>query len=394
MRGTPAFRRANLAFLCAGFATFALLYCVQPLLPGFTGAFAISPATSALSLSLPTAVMACCMLVASAVSEAVGRKPVMVVSVIVSGVLTLASAFAPNWESFLWLRVLLGVALCGLPAVAMAYISEEVDPTASGFAMGLYISGSALGGMGGRVIAGLLLDWGGWHWAMGGMGLIGVVTALVFWHALPASRHFRPRPLSWGGLASNFVMHLRDAGLRWLFVEAFLFMGSFVTLYNYIGFRLIDPPFNLSQSAVALVFTLYLVGIGASTLVGGLADRFGRRTMFWLMLLTMLAGLVLTLPPSLPLTIGGIALMTFGFFGSHSLASSWVGRRAQSARAQASSLYLFAYYMGASVVGALGGIVWSSFGWAGIGWMLGGTLSLALLIALLRLSRLPPVGHG
>ncbi|KAA2215313.1 MFS transporter [Pseudoroseomonas oryzae] len=392
-RGTAEFRRANLAFLCAGFATFALLYCVQPLLPAFVADFRISPAASSLSLSLTTAVMAFCLLVAGALSDAWGRKPVMVVSVMASAILTLACALAPGWELFLGLRLLLGIALSGLPAVAMAYIAEEMEPSASGFALGLYISGTAAGGMAGRVLTGLLQDWGGWHWAMGSMGLLGLASAIIFWRALPPSRHFSPRPLALDGLMASFTLHLRDAGLRWLFLEAFLFMGSFVTLYNYIGFRLIAPPFSLGPGAVALVFTLYIVGIGASTLVGGLADRFGRRAMLWVMLLLMLAGLGLTLPPSLPSTVAGIAAMTFGFFGAHSLASSWVGRRAQSARAQASSLYLFAYYMGASLIGAAGGWAWARGGWGGIGWMLGGILLVAFLVAL-RLSRLRPVGQA
>ncbi|WP_160000725.1 MFS transporter, partial [Roseomonas sp. 18066] len=345
-RGTAAFRRTNLAFLCAGFSTFALLYCVQPLLPAFSDGFQVSPAQAALALSLPTAVMAFAMLVASAASETLGRKPVMVVAVLGSALLTLAAAFAPGWFSFLILRALLGLMLSGLPAVAMAYIAEEVHPRSSGYAMGLYISGSALGGLLGRVGAGLLLDLGGWRWAVGGIAGLGLVSALIFWRCLPESRQFRPRPLRIAALLGNFATHLRDGGMRWLYLQGFLFMGGFVTVFNYVGYRLLAPPFSLSQSAVALVFSVYLVGIGSSTLVGGLADRFGRRRVLWLTVLVMLAGLGLTAGDRLALLVPGLALMTFGFFGSHSLASSWVGRRAATAKAQASSLYLFSYYMG------------------------------------------------
>ncbi|WBV41969.1 MFS transporter [Pseudoroseomonas cervicalis] len=389
-RGTTEFRRTNLAFLCAGFSTFALLYCVQPLLPGFSAAFHVSPATSSLALSLPTAVMAFAMLLASAVSEALGRKPLMVASVFGSALLTLLAGFAPGWEGFLALRALLGLTLCGLPAIAMAYIAEEVHPRSSGYAMGLYISGSAFGGLVGRVVAGLLLDHYGWRVAMGGIGALGLVSALVFWRCLPPSRQFRPRPLLWGQLAANFATHLRDGGMRWLYLLGFLLMGSFVTLYNYIGYRLLAAPFSLPHSLVAAVFSVYLVGIGSSTFVGGLADRFGRPRVLWVTVLVMLLGVALTLSEQLALVVAGLVAVTFGFFGSHALTSSWVGRRAGTTKAQASSLYLFCYYMGAAILGGAGGLAWSAWGWEGVVALLGGALSLALLAALRLAAGLPP----
>ena len=392
-RGTAAFLRTNLAFFCAGIATFALLYCVQPMMPVFSGVFGVSPAAASLSLSLPTAAMAVCMLVASAVSEAVGRKPVMLASVFASSAITIACAFVPGWEAFLALRLVQGLLLSGLPAVAMAFIAEEVHPRSSGYAMGLYISGSALGGMLGRVISGVLMEYGGWRLAIGGIGGLGMAAALVFWQCLPPSRHFTARPLLLRGLAENFALHLRDGGLRWLFLVGFLLMGAFVTVYNYIGYRLLAPPFGLSHLLVGSVFTVYLVGIASSTFIGGLADRFGRRRLLWVILLAMLGGLALMSLDWLPAVVGGLAVMTFCFFGAHSLASSWVGRRARLARAQASSLYLFCYYMGSSVVGAAGGVAWSGLGWPGVTWLVGGCLALAL-VAGLRLSRLQPVAAG
>lgn len=392
-RGTAAFLRTNLAFFCAGIATFALLYCVQPMMPVFSEVFGVSPAAASLSLSLPTAAMAVCMLVASAVSEAVGRKPVMLVSVFASSAITIACAFVPGWQGFLALRLVQGLLLSGLPAVAMAFIAEEVHPRSSGYAMGLYISGSALGGMMGRVITGVLMEYGGWRLAIGGIGVLGMAAALVFWQCLPPSRHFTPRPLQLRGLAENFALHLRDGGLRWLFLVGFLLMGAFVTVYNYIGYRLLAPPFGLSHLLVGSVFTVYLVGIASSTFIGGLADRFGRRRLLWVILLAMLGGLALMSLDWLPAVVGGLAVMTFCFFGAHSLASSWVGRRARLARAQASSLYLFCYYMGSSVVGAAGGVAWSGLGWLGVTWLVGGCLALAL-VAGLRLSRLQPVAAG
>ncbi|MCY1437699.1 Inner membrane transport protein YnfM [compost metagenome] len=102
----------------------------------------------------------------------------------------------------------------------------------------------------------------------------------------------------------------------------------------------------------------------------------------------MAAGLGLTLPGPLLLVILGMLVFTFGFFGAHSVASSWIGRRAQMAKGQASSLYLFSYYAGSSVAGTLGGVFWHHGGWNGVGLFIGTLLAIALLVAL-RLSKLP-----
>lgn len=390
--GTAAFRRTNLALFAAGFATFALLYCVQPLMPVFSHEFRVSAAQSSLSLSLTTGLLAGALLVTGALSEAWGRKPVMVASLVASAALTVVSAWMPSWYGLLAVRALEGLTLSGLPAVAMAYLAEEMDRAALGLAMGLFIGGSGLGGMAGRLLTGLLADLASWRLAIAAIGVIGLGAGFIVSRELPESVRFRPRPRAAGGLVAPLLDPFRDAGLPWLFLEAFLFMGSFVTIYNYIGYRLLAAPYNLSQSAVGAIFVVYLVGIGSSSWVGVLAGRLGRRRVLWATILVMTAGVVLTLAAGLPAIILGLAVMTFGFFGGHSVASSWVGLRARGSAAQATSLYLFFYYLGSSVVGSCGGFFWSSHGWRGVVAFITVLLLVALLIALrlVRLQPLPP----
>jgi YNFM family putative membrane transporter len=272
----------------------------------------------------------------------------------------------------------------------MAYLSEEMDRRSVGLAMGLYIGGSGLGGMVGRFVSGFLADVASWRAALGVIGAFGIISALIFWRTLPPSRHFHPSPLALRQLETSFLDHLRDAGLPWLFLEGFLVMGSFVTTYNYIGYRLLAPPYLLSQTAVGAIFIVYLFGIGSSTWVGDLAGRLGRRKVFWATTAAMLAGLALTLMKPLALIIAGIAVLTAGFFGAHSVASSWVGLRAQHSKAQAAALYLFFYYLGSSIVGSCGGLFWSAAGWRGVVAFTGSLLTLALLVSL-RLSTLQPL---
>ena len=389
-RGTPAFRRAILALFASSFATLALLYCVQPLLPLFAREFGISAAESSLSLSLSTGLLALGMLVASSLSDASGRKPLMVAAVLASAAFTIIGAFVPTWHGLLVVRALTGLALSGLPAVAMAYLSEEIDRPSLGLAMGLLIAGNAFGGMAGRLFTGVLTDLVSWRAAMFTIGALGLIAGIILWRALPTSAHFRPRPMVPGLLVAAFADHVRDAGLPWLFLEAFLLMGGFVATYNYIGYRLLEPPYDLSQTAVGASFAAYLVGMASSAWCGDLAGRLGRRKVLWATIVVMMAGLALTLFASLVAIIAGIAVFTFGFFGAHSVASAWVGARALRAKAQASSLYLFFYYLGGSLVGWVGGFFWTAWAWPGVAALVALLAAAALAISL-RLVSLAPV---
>ncbi|MCF8564066.1 MFS transporter [Alicyclobacillus tolerans] len=377
-RGTAKFHRANWALFAGGFVTFAILYSTQPLLPNFVKEFGISPLTASFSLSTTTATLAVFMLVAGSLSEAWGRKTIMGTALLAASVMGLLTAFSANFAALLVWRVLLGVFLAGLPAIAMAYLGEEVSPNSLGLAMGLYISGNSIGGMSGRIITGMLTDAFSWRVALAAIAVVSLLSSILFWVLLPPSRNFHPRKLQLGKLTKSLLHHLTDGVLLRLYGLGFLLMGSFVTLYNYIGFQLLAKPYSLSQTAVGWIFIVYLVGTFSSTWMGRLADSHGQRKVLWIGIAIMLTGVGLTLIPWLWLKLAGIAVFTFGFFGSHSIASSWVGKRAKLDKAQASSLYLFFYYVGSSVGGSAGGALWGSYGWDGVVAMIAAFLLIAI----------------
>ncbi|HCG39525.1 MAG TPA: MFS transporter [Pseudomonas sp.] len=356
-RGTPAYRRATFALFCAGFATFALLYCIQPLLPMLAAHFSVSAASSSLALSLTTLSLAVCLLISGALAESWGRKPVM------AAALGLASVLVDSWQLLLALRALLGLALSGLPALAMAYVGEEFEPESLPAAMGLYIGGTALGGMLGRLLSGLLSDLGGWQLALGGIASLGLLALVAFVWLLPPSRHFTAQPLSLRILLANFRLHLGNPVLRGLFLQGFLLMGGFVALFNYIGFRLAGEPFGLSSTLIGLLFVVYLGGIFSAGWAGRLVPRFGARQVLRGGVALMLIGVGLCATSWLVSIVLGLGLFTLGFFAAHAVASGQVGSYAKGARAQASALYLCAYYLGSSVVGYGAGYVWDHAGW-------------------------------
>lgn len=387
-RGTPAYRRMTIAFFCAGFAIFALLYCVQPLLPIFAADFHIGPAESSLSLSISTLLLAFSIVAAAALSEGLGRRGLMFVSIAVAALLNIAAGLAPNWSVVLALRAAEGIALGGAPAVAMTYLAEEIHPRALGGAMGLYVGGTAFGGMSGRLVTGLLADFTSWRGAMIGIGAAGLASAIAFLILLPPSRNFARR----AGFEVRYHLaawarHLANPCLQLLFAVGFLEMGTFVCVYNYAGFRLTATPYALSQAALGLIFTVYLLGMVASWKAGALADAIGRDVVLPAGVLVTAAGVGMTLLPGLASMILGIALLTIGFFGTHAVASGWVGRLAADAKGHAASLYLLFYYIGSSVMGSAGGWFWAEARWAGVTSFALAALALAL-IAALRLRQL------
>lgn len=367
IRGTPAYKRASLALFLSGFSTFSLLYCVQPLMPIFAQDFGVSPAASSLSLSLSTGFLAFAIFLAAAVSEGVGRRSLMFASLLGAAVCTIGCALAPNWSTLLVIRALEGFLLGGVPAVAMAYLAEEIDPRGLGASMGLYIAGNAFGGMAGRVVTGTMAEYLSWRPALATVGILGLAAAIGFLLLLPASRNFTPRKGFNAAFHVNaWLGHMRNPALPFLFAIGFLVMGSFVTVYNYAGFRLVAAPFNLNQTELGLIFTAYLFGIAASWAAGMLGDRFGHFRVMPLGILIAAVGGLTTLSSSLPLIIFGIVLVTIGFFVSHSVASALVGRLARDTKGHASSLYLLSYYLGSSIAGSLGGYFWLADGWSGV----------------------------
>src|SRR3712207_2287969 len=140
----------------------------------------------------------------SPLSDRRGRTGILHASLAAAAALAVLIAVAPAWWVLLVLRGLQGFALAGLPAVAVAYLREELHPGVSGRAIGLYVSGTALGGLSGRLISGFLTELGGWRTALGGAAALAVGCALAVRLLLPPSRRFTPVPRQ-GSLARQLT---------------------------------------------------------------------------------------------------------------------------------------------------------------------------------------------
>lgn len=382
-----------LAMFAGALSTFTVLYSVQALLPAMAEDFSITPATASLAVSVSTAALALGVIPLTSVSELYGRIPVMTLSLLSAGVLAVLTPLAPNFTVLLVLRALLGLALAGLQATAMSYLAEEIHPRSLGFGMGLYIAGNGIGGMLGRLLAGTLADFANWRVALGIVGGLSLVCAGVFRAAIVPSHGFVPRTPKISELARSVVASFVDSGMLRLYAVGFLLMGGFVTVYNYLGFRLEGPEFGLSETFVGLIFIVYLAGAASSSVAGRLTERVGRARMLSVCGGAMLAGIALMAAGNLAVVIVGLVVITAGFFGAHSVASGWVGLRAKKLGTQGPAVYLLCYYMGSAAGGTLGGYALHAGGWNGIS-LYTGAFAAAVIVLAVTLLRLSPARGG
>ena len=376
--------------LAAGVAAFGALYSTQALMPALGAQFEVSATQASLTVSAGTGALALAVVPMSMLAETYGRAVTMRFGFAALTLLMIASAFAPTFAALVLVRALIGVAVAAVVGVAMGHVGAEVHPRAVGGAMGLYVAGNSLGGIGGRLMSAAVADAIDWQAAQVVIGLVCAASFVVFWLNLPVPRHQTskgdPR-----AVVRDAVRHVRNPPLVLLYAVPFVLMGGFVAMYNYLTFRLEDAPFELPSSVASLVFLAYLSGTAASVAAGRLADRIGRPPVVCGAIVTMGAGLAVTIPDWLPSIVVGTVVFTTGFFAAHSASSGWVPRLAQAPATVASALYVLGYYAGSSVFGTAVGYAWSNGGWTttvgAIGVLVTTGLACAIGAALLVRSR-------
>ncbi|RSM42317.1 MFS transporter [Amycolatopsis balhimycina DSM 5908] len=356
-------RRVKTAVAAAGISSFALLYAPQPVLPQLAAQYHLDPGGAALAISVATGALAIAVLPIAALSEVVGRRPVILTSVVASVVFGLLVPLMPTYPALLVMRALQGIAIAGFPGVAAAYLAERLGRAGVAAAVGAMIAGNTVGGMLGRLASGFTAGPLGWRGALYVVAGVGAVCSAITVVTLPPGTSRRKVRLR--TVATGLVTALRRPVLLAQYAVALLAMGSFVALYNAAGFRLTGDPLHLSPAVASLVFLAYATGSVSSAAAGRLVARVGRRRALIGSLLLTAAGATLTLPDSLPLVIAGFLLLTCAFFAAHAVANGWAAAEApEDARGQVGGTYTASYYLGSSVGGAAGAWVYGHAGWA------------------------------
>lgn len=375
--GTAMYRRTLLALFCAGFATFSQIYSPQGLLPEIAVDFGVDAGTSSWALGASTIGVAVWVIPWARLSDRIGRVAAMRWALLSAMVAGLSAPLMPGFEAFIAARFLEGVLLSGLPAIAVTAVAETVRLNVLGTTIGIYVAGNTIGGLSGRIIAAEVGELWGWRAGLIAVAVIAAIGILVFVVIVPPTVvHTPPAASVWRGLLAN----LKSPGVMVLVIQPFLLMGGFVAIYNYLAFRLQQPPFDLTLAQVSWLFLAYLAGALVSSWIWKIIGNTPPVTVMLVCVAVMLAGLGLTLLPSLWAVIAGLLLFTGAFFGTHSIASALINRRADVGRSLATPLYNLGYYAGSSLLGWLGGVAFAGGGWAGTVAMTAGAAVLAAVL--------------
>ncbi|TMR09164.1 MFS transporter, partial [Nonomuraea turkmeniaca] len=185
-------RRVGTAVAAAGLSSFALLYAPQPVLPQLAAAFRLDPGSASLAIGMATGALAVAVLPVAALAEAVGRRRVIVWSVVVSAVLGLLLPLAPSFPVLLGMRAVQGVAIAGFAGVAAAYLADQVGAGRLAGAVGVMIAGNSVGGMLGRLGTGFAAGPLGWHGALAVVAGVALACALFAAVTLPRTPAAEP----------------------------------------------------------------------------------------------------------------------------------------------------------------------------------------------------------
>lgn len=379
--GSQVYWRTLFIIFLGSMAAFGAEYCVQPIIPVIASSFGLNAVQGSLAVSLGLVGMSAAMLLIVGLAPRFDRKLATAVGLIGAAILTIMIGFSGSFEAILGMRLIQGLLLAAFPSLIIAYINEEFEPFNVGTVIGIYISGTTVGGLFGRLVVSAITDFVSWRMGLIVIGILYLAVGIAFFMLLPKSEISAAAP-SPGGLQLIKTFHtaLANKKLLWIYLVAFLIMGSFVAVFNFISYVLLAPPYSLSQTVVGLLFVVYLFGTFSSTYMGRLSDQHGNGCVLILGLLIMLTGGLLTLLQPLVFKFIGLAIFTFGMLGSHSVACGWVGKLNQGDKAQSSSMYMFFYYAGASSLGTLGGVFLESYGWSGVIGMVAAAVIICLLV--------------
>lgn len=255
-----------------------------PVVPYFAERVGASENMVMLSAAVFSLLVFLCSPIWGSMSDRVGRRPVIIISIIISAVSYLVFAHATSLLLLFVSRILTGIG-SGNIAAAQAYVSDITKPQDRAKRIGLVVGASfGLAFAFGPAIGGSIYS----HFGLETLGYVAaglcMVNLLGVVLALPESLLVKDptRAINFKPVASTFAS-LKDKRFRDIFIIGFVYITAFSMMNVSIAF-LWQQKYGLDVDHVGLMFSL--VGISSAIAQGGLVGVFQRllgerRMMVW-----------------------------------------------------------------------------------------------------------------
>lgn len=355
----------RLAIAAAGFTAMLNMYAPQAVLPLMSQEFSVGPAAISQIMTVNALAVALTAPFTGAVADVLGRRSLIAIALALLIIPDIMMALSNNLETLLFWRFVQGLLLPPIFAVSVAYIGAEWPPREATGVTGVFIAATAVGGFTGRMLTAVLAEPAGWRQALFADAAITAVCALLVITLLPRERNFA-RGTTLAASLRQMLAHLRNPRLLATFGVGFGIMFNFIAAFTYIVFVLTAPPFNLSATALGMVFVVYLVSIVTTPYTGWLIGRFGRRDFGSMTIAAWAGGILLTFVPSLGLIVFGLMVAAACGFFVQTCCQSFVATHAREGNASAVGLYVTSFYIGGGFGGLIPGLIWNAFGWTGV----------------------------
>ena len=315
-------------------------------------------------------------------SDSFGRRPVALTGLSLLSIGVLASAFAPNLETLMALRIVTGLGGGMIPPNSMAAVADSIPPSRRAQVIGGIMAFATLSGVIGVPLVAVAANSGGWRLPFLVIGILLAACTLLNWFWFPKNEGAGLRSLSF---LSRYRLILAIPVFRAALTVNVAQRMAYIALFSYLAAYLIKA-YDMSVGAIAVPLALVGIGTVVGSYIGGpLANRKDRMP---LMAISSLAGGVAALLlflievpvwAAVAIATGAVALLSVAW----PLMITFSTEISTQSRATGVGLLGASNQSGGVGGAAIGGVLLAASGFPGVGYLcLGATAFSALVIAL------------
>ena len=343
-------------------ASFTNIYITQPVLPVLRTEFGADMVLVSFTVSAVILGIALSNLPFGALADRLPIRPIILTGGVAVALGGLLCALTQSLWVLIGARFAQGIFIPALTTCLAAYLARTLPAERLNVVMGSYVAATVVGGLGGRLLGGLIHPPLHWRYAFVSAALLILIATLAALRSLPPGRCERKNAVP----APGFRALLRRGELLRIYCCAAGSFAVFSSVFNYLPFRLAAPPFAFSTEATTLLYLTYVVGIVMGPTAGRMSNCFGSGATLIGGTVVFAGALALIRLPWVGAVVLGLLGICAGFFTVHAAAVGALNRRLAGGQGRANALYVLFYYLGGWLGITGSGLAYRQGGWGAV----------------------------